>query len=549
MIGALLAAFVLVAVAWATIPGREPSTGASAEAAGAPRYVEEAIAAGADHRYDGEFTFVVGGGVAVLDCDDDGLPDLYFAGGARPAALFRNVSRPGGELRFTRVPDGATDLLDVTGAYPLDVDGDGRLDLAVLRVGENVLLRGRGDCTFERANEAWGFDGGDAWTTAFSATWEDDSTFPTLAFGNYLLLDETGDPTFDCDDSALVRPEAGGGGFAAPIELTPSWCTLSMLFTDWDRTGRHDLRASNDRHYYRDGSEQLWRVEPGADPEPWTDDDGWQTVRIWGMGIASRDLTGDGRPEVYLTSQGDNKLQTLVGSDGRPEYADIALRSGATAHRPYEGDTTMPSTAWHPEFADVNNDGFVDLFVSKGNVEAQTDHAARDPNNLLLGQPDGTFVEAASDAGIVAFQRARGAALVDLNLDGRLDIVVVNRRENVSVWRNTGIGTDGESLDGRWLAVRPVQPGANRDAVGAWIEARAGDRAWSVERTVGGGHASGQLGWVHLGLGDAATVEVRVVWPDGEAGPWHSVDTDGWAVVDRASGEARRATPGEGEGR
>ena len=110
----------------------------------------------------------------------------------------------------------------------------------------------------------------------------------------------------------------------------------------------------------------------------------------------------------------------------------------------------LPSTAWHPEFEDVNNDGFVDLFVSKGNVEAQSGYATRDPSNLLIGQADGTFVEGAEAAGIVGFDRARGAALVDLNLDGMLDLVVVNRRVSVTVWRNVGqrrcraTGADGQ---------------------------------------------------------------------------------------------------------
>ena len=140
------------------------------------------------HVYDGEFTFFVGGGVAAFDCDDDGRPDLYFAGGTNPAALYRNESPVGGELRFVEMPDPATDLTRVVGAYPVDIDGDGRIDLAVLRYGENVLLRGLGDCRFERANEAWGYDGGDAWTTAFSAKWEGSATLPTLAFGNYLDL-------------------------------------------------------------------------------------------------------------------------------------------------------------------------------------------------------------------------------------------------------------------------------------------------------------------------------------------------------------------------
>ena len=117
------------------------------------------------------------------------------------------------------------------------------------------------------------------------------------------------------------------------------------------------------------------------------------------MGIASADLTGDGYPEVYLTSQGDNKLQTLADGPAQPAYEDIALERGATAHRPFTGGDVLPSTAWHAEFADVNNDGFLDLFVAKGNVEAQTEYAMRDPNNLLIGQADGTFVEGAEDAG------------------------------------------------------------------------------------------------------------------------------------------------------
>ncbi len=98
------------------------------------------------------------------------------------------------------------------------------------------------------------------------------------------------------------------------------------------------------------------------------------------------------------------------------------------AAQPFTGGDVLPSTAWHPEFEDVNNDGFVDLFVSKGNVDAQPDYARKDPSNLLLGQPDGTFTEAADAAGILSFDRGRGAALADFNLDGLLDLVEVELR-------------------------------------------------------------------------------------------------------------------------
>jgi hypothetical protein len=151
-----------------------------------PRYVEESLAAGLDHVYDGEFEFFVGGGVAVFDCDDDGQPDMYLAGGENPAGLYRNVGEVGGPLAFEYVTADGVALTEATGAYPVDIDSDGLTDLAVLRVGEDVMLRGLGDCAFEPANEAWSLEGADDWTVGFSAIWEDEESLPTLAFGNYL---------------------------------------------------------------------------------------------------------------------------------------------------------------------------------------------------------------------------------------------------------------------------------------------------------------------------------------------------------------------------
>jgi hypothetical protein len=223
---------------------------------------------------------------------------------------------------------------------------------------------------------------------------------------------------------------------------------------------------------------------------------------------------------------------------------DIAIARGATAHKPYVGDTTMRSTAWHAEFDDANNDGYVDLFVAKGNVEAQSEYAMRDPSNLLIGQPDGTFVEGGEEAGIASFARARGGALVDFNLDGLLDLVMVNRREQVGLWRNVGAGTDDEPAPmGNWLALRPVQNGANRDAIGAWIEVRAGGRTSLIELIVGGGHVSGQLGWTHVGLGEADAAEVRIVWPDGVVGDWQRADANQFVIVDRDGEELRPWQP------
>jgi hypothetical protein len=533
--GVVLGVLVAGAVTWAAvilIAGESPS------AAGPPILIEETSSTGVGHVYDGDYDYYVGGGVAVFDCDSDLKPDLYFAGGSGEAGIYRNVSNVGGALEFTAVPSPETDMEGVTGGYPLDVDSDGNVDMAVLRHGENVMLRGLGDCQFARANETWGIDGGDEWTVAFSATWREGADLPTLAFGNYReIVDDGYGP--GCEDNYLVEPGSAGYG-GTRVSLSPGWCSLSALFSDWSGRGTVDLRFTNDRHYYVEGEEQLWDTSGGS-PKLYGREDGWQEMKIWGMGIASQDITGDGLPEVYLTSQGDNKLQTLAEGSEQPHYEDIALIAGATAHRPFTGDNLKPSTAWHAEFDDVNNDALIDLLVTKGNVEAQPEFAADDPNNLLLGQVDGSFVEGAEDAGFLDFNRSRGAALADLNLDGWLDVVVVERTQPVRIWRNTGPEEGG----GHWLQIDLEQPGSNRDAIGSRIEVRLGRTTLLREVTVGGGHAGGQLGWSHLGLGGSDQAEIRVIWPDGEASQWYRVEANRFLTMARGADPEQWDPPGD----
>lgn len=498
------------------------ATAAHAEEPLIPALVEETESSGVVSSYEGDWEYMVGGGVAAFDCSGDGFPDLAFAGGAGLASLWRNVSEQGGSLRFERIVAGI-ELEAVTGAYPLDVDGDGVQDLMLLRQGESVLMRGLDDCRFERANEKWGFQAPIAWTSAFSATWEDGADWPTLALGTYIDPMEEFFPWGTCTDNLLFRPE--GRRFAEPVPLRPSYCALSMLFTDWNRSGTPSLRVSNDREYYKGGQEQMWRLPPGGEPSLYTEAEGWKYLRIWGMGIASRDLDLDGYPEYALSSMADSKLQTLAevptdGSAARPDYSDVAYPRGAIAQRPYTGGDVRPSTGWHVEFADVNNDARPDLFIAKGNVDQMPDFAARDPNNLLLLREDGTFMEAGLEAGVASMEISRGATLADLNLDGLPDLVVTNRRANAQLWRNATQGT------GHWIELRLEQLGPNRDGVGAWIEVRLPDGVHSREVTVGGGQAGGAMGWWHMGLGDAGTVEVRVRWPHGEASDWETLEAD-----------------------
>ncbi len=520
-------AMIAASVARATSPG------AAGEAVVLPSFVEETASAGIDSVYSGGWEYIVGGGVTTFDCDDDGFPDMLLAGGETTARFYRNASPVAGALRFEAAPSGL-ELDKVTGAYPFDVDSDGVTDLVLLRVGENVAMRGLGGCRFERANEAWGFDGGDAWSTALAATWERGADWPTVAVGNYIDRREDLFPWGSCTDNWLHRPIADSPtarSFAPPTPLMPSFCALSMLFTDWNGSGAPSLRISNDREYYKGGQEQLWRLDAGLPPALYTDADGWKPLRIWGMGIASYDLDSDGYAEYFLTSMADNKLQSLAGMPQSgpvaPTYADVAFARGVTAHRPYTGGEVKPSTAWHAQFEDVNNDGLVDLFIAKGNVAEMPDFATNDPNNLLLQSPDGKFREAGEAAGVASLRPARGAALVDFNLDGLPDLVVVNRGEGAQLWRNTTPNAGG------WIDVRLRQPGPNPDAVGAWIEVRRGAALMRREITVGGGHAGGQTGWRHFGLGKSTEARIRVVWPDGAASAWQRVGGDAHYVLER----------------
>ncbi len=497
----------------------------------APMFADETRSSGLSSRYQGDWEFMVGGGVSTFDCDNDGFPDMLLPGGTGKAKFYHNLSRKGGALTFEEVPSGL-EVDSLLGSYPVDIDSDGITDLVLLRLGENIVMRGKGACHFERANEAWNFDGGNAWSAAFAATWEKGNTWPTLAVGNYIDRKQDLFPWGSCTDNWLHRPDTSDGRqarFLPPLPLKPSYCALSMLFTDWNRSGTPSLRVANDREYYEGGREQMWHVEPGKAPVLYSEEEGWKYLRIWGMGIASYDVDFDGYPEYFLTSMADNKLQALAAppKDGKgpATYKDVAFAHGATAHRPYAGGDWHPSTAWHTQFEDVNNDGMVDLFIAKGNVAEMPDFAARDPNNLLMQNDKGMFVEMGLEAGVASFNVARGAALTDFNLDGKMDLVVVNRWKDAEIWRNTTPDA------GNFVEFRLKHPGFNLDGIGSWIEIRHAGHVLRREITIGGGHAGGQLGWHHFGLGTDTQAEFRVIWPDGPADPWQKVPANGFYTV------------------
>ncbi len=505
-----------------------------------PLYQEQAEAAGMQHQYDGPWENFVGGGVATFDCNGDRLPEVFIAGGVNDSALFVNRSTPSGELLFTRDEAPNTKIKQVIGAYPVNLDNDEWVDLVVLRVGRNLLLKGLGDCQFTQSNASFQFDGGADWSTAFAASFFKGDKYPTLAIGNYVDRSAPGSPWGTCADNLLYRPQLNEKdelSYSDAFPLSPGHCALSMLFTDWNRSGVDSLRITNDRQYHRGGEEQLWKVSDEY-PRLYSRSDGWQRLVIWGMGIAEGDLNADGFPEYALTSMGDTKIQTVdvqqAVEENRPVYEDIAFARGATAHRPYTGEDLKPSTGWHAEFADVNNDTLLDLFITKGNVERMKDFAAYDPDNLLLGNHDGQFSEQGDTAGIALDRRGRGATVADFNVDGLLDLLVVNRAGPVSLFRHTGFKSEfGPRVGGNWLSIELNQKNGNRHAVGARLSIKTGNVVQTRRVSIGGGHASGKVGFIHAGLGVAERATVRVQWPDGEWSAAYRVFANQFVVITR----------------
>jgi hypothetical protein len=172
------------------------------------------------------------------------------------------------------------------------------------------------------------------------------------------------------------------------------------------------------------------------------------------------------------------------------------------------------------------------------------DFASRDTNNLLQLKPDGNFEEVGDKAGIVTFKTGRGGMLADFNGDGMLDMIVVNRLDNATLWRNVSSGL------GNWVELRLQQGDSNRDAIGAWIEIDLGGRIIRRENTIGGGHASGHLGWLHFGLGQASEVKLRVQWPNDEQrwSPWQQVSANAHYVVQKPGNVERWDFPASTQG-
>jgi hypothetical protein len=478
------------------------------------------------------------GGVAVVDYDNDGLPDLFFTNGASQPSLqktgpsFSNrLYRNRGNFRFEDVTAkaGLSGAGFSIAAAAGDFDNDGFADLFVAGVGRNFLYRNRGDGTFEDITAKAGIRQG-LWSV--SAGWfdYDNDGRLDLFVVNYVKWDPAKEPfcgrpgefrTYCHPDSyeglADTLYHNNGDGTFTDVSASSGIAGhigkgMGVAFADYDGDGYLDIFVANDTvpnflfHNERNGTFR----EVGFPAGVAMNDDG---RAVSSMGVDFRDLDNDGRPDLFLTALA-NETFPFYRNLGGGVFADVtyAARIGAA---------TMPLSGWGAGAYDFDNDGRKDLFAACGDVNDNTEmfssRKSRVPNLLLLNRGDGAF--APVSIGPPALYR--GAAFADLDGDGRVDIVVTRLGEPPLVLRNTA------APGNHWIGLRLQGRRSSRDAIGARIHivTASGDQWNHVTTAVG--YAGSSEKPVHFGLGNNSKVKlIEIDWPSGARQKLHHVAAD-----------------------
>ena len=468
----------------------------------APRFVEEVGAI--DHRYAGDFQFFVGGGVAAFDCDDDGRSELFFAGGSEPAALYHNDSERG-----RRAPVHAR----AVGRHRPDRRHrrlPARHRQRRARPTSPCCASARTSCCAGSATAGssaptsrFGVDGGDTWTVAFSATWEDGNELPTLAFGDYLERRPRG-----LRGQPAVRPDPDAGTYvAAGRARRPATARCRCCSATGAGPAERDLRMTNDRHYYRDGDGPAVAGRPRRDA----------AAVHRGRRVATAADLGDGhrqrRPHRRRLSRG------VPDEPGRQQAADARRRAGAAGVRGHRPRPAAPpriarspaATSCRPRPGTPSSPTSTTTASStcsspRATSRRRTEFAMRDPSNLLIGQADGTFVEGAEDGGHRQLPPRRAAPRSSTSTSTGCSTSSWSTASNRSRCGATSARATADAPEpmGDWIgraAARSRRRTSTPSAPGS--RCACGDGTTSREVTVGGGHAGGQLGWLHFGLGDA----------------------------------------------
>ena len=519
-------------------------------AAGAPEavpaFVDVAAAAGLDLTLENSPTprkhqiETMPGGVAVLDFDDDGFPDIYFTNGADSPSLVKSSPRHWNRL-YRNARDGTfrdvTESAGVAGAgYAMaaaagDFDNDGFTDLFVAGVDRNILYRNDGRGAFADVTapagldrphpgfgRMWGIHG--AWLDYDMDGWLD------LLVVNYCRWDPRHEPV--CGD-----PAGGRVAYCHPRRFAPlpnqlfrnnrdgTFSDVSeasgiarhlgkgmgAAVADLDADGRPDVFVANDAEpsflFWNRGAGGFAEValERGAAVDPFG-------LAVSAMGVDWRDLDEDGRPDLFVTALSNEGFLLLRNAGGR--FEDGAVAAGL-------GLATLPYSGWSNAIADFDNDGWKDLFSANGHalddVERGQDRGYRQRNAVFHNLRDGRFkdVSGRAGSGLARLAPHRGAAIADFDRDGRLDIVVTALGERPSLLRNV---TDTRA---HWLAVRLAGRASNRLGLGAVVHIETPDgRAQWNHATTSVGYASSSDARVHFGLGGQASIRrLEVRWPSG----------------------------------
>ncbi len=485
----------------------------------------------------------MGGGVALLDYDDDGLLDIFFvnSGGLdrgpdqtvtidrSQLGQFHRLYRNLGTGKFSDVTEKAGVSGKGHSGYGMgvaagDFDNDGFVDLYVTHFGPNVLYRNRGDGTFEDVTAAAGVAAG-GWSASAGFFDYDHDGDLDLFLTRYLDWDFAKNIRCGAEIQVYCSPTRfqpvrnilyrnnGDGAFSDVSESSGIGRvlgkSLGVAFNDYDGDGRTDVAVANDSvaqllfHNEGDGAFSEQGLLAGL---AYNEDGGTYA----GMGIDFNDYDNDGRPDVIITNLA-KELYALYRND----------KSGYFSYRTrqtYLARITNFLSGWGVRFFDYDHDGWKDLFVAQSHV---LDNVERmDPTipylqpPLLVRNDRGKFTDVSRESGAIFSKNlaGRGAAFGDLDNDGDIDIVVGVLGDYPAV-----LYSNASSLPRHWLEIKLIGATSNRDGQGAKLHIRSpsGAEQWGYATTAGS-YQSASDGRVHFGLGEEALVEKLVIdWPSG----------------------------------
>jgi hypothetical protein len=494
------------------------------------------------------------GGVGLIDCDNNGLLDIvtvngstverYRKGGDLMITLYHQDTDPkDNELKFTDITKtaGLTRTGWGMGIAVADYDNDGLQDIYVTGYGGNALYHNLGNCKFEDVTEKAGVAAGGFSTGAAWADYDRDGRVD-LFVSRYVQFDIDHLPEFGNDprfcrfrgmlvqcgpwgmpgESDLLFHNKGDGTFEeisrkAGVDDPHHYYGLGATWGDYDDDGWPDLYVANDagpNFLYRNKHDGTFE-DVGLLSGVALSGDGMQQGS---MGVAWGDYLHEGRLSMLVTNfveQGS----TLYHNLGKDSFADVSVR--AKISKP-----TYPLVSWGTSFFDMDNDGWLDVFIASGHVYPQVDSIPggtpyRQPLVLFRNHRDGTFEDVSSTLEKLPIQSRRGVAFGDINNDGNVDMVILNVGAPPSLLLN-----HNESLNHRVL-FKLVGVKSNKAAIGARVTVKAGSLVQLDEVRGGASYLSQNDLRLHFGLGANATMsEVDIRWPNGESEILRDVPAD-----------------------